>query len=358
VSHAIERIWAKDGVAAWALTPLSWVFGAVTGVRNLLFDVGLLRSHALGLPAVSVGNLTVGGTGKTPVAAWVAAELAALGARPGILLRGYGADEPLVHARLNPDVLVVADPDRVAAAAVARTRGASVLVLDDAFQHRRAARDVDIVLVAAEQRGAHRLLPAGPLREGRRALRRASLLVVTRKSASAADAEATAAEWSGFAGAPPTAVVALVPGALIPVAGKNPREEGEFRGAREDAELRRGVPAVGESLSALRGRRVLAISAIGAPAAFEAQLSAAGAVVEPARYPDHHAFGPDDIVALTRRGASVDRVVCTLKDAVKLGPRWPAQAPPLWYLSQAVVVERGASVLREAFHRLVATSQS
>lgn len=336
MSQAIERIWATDGVAAWALSPLSWMFGAATGVRNLLYDVGLLRAHPLGLPAVSVGNLTVGGTGKTPVAAWVAAELAALGARPAILLRGYGADEPLVHRQLNPTALVIPDPDRVAAARVAQEGGASVLVLDDAFQHRRAKRDVDIVLVAAEQRGAHRLLPAGPLREGRRALRRATILVVTRKSASLADAEAAVAEWTGFAGAPPTAIVALVPGALAPVDSTS------------------GAPA---PLDTLLGRRVLAISAIGAPAAFEAQLAGAGALVEPARYPDHYAFGSGEVDRLIRRAAGVDRVVCTLKDAVKLGPRWPAQAPPLWYLSQAVVVERGASVLRETLHRLVGSPQ-
>jgi tetraacyldisaccharide 4'-kinase len=342
VSQGIERIWAKDGVAAWALTPLSWMFGAVTGVRNLLYDVGLMRAHPLGLPTVSVGNLTVGGTGKTPVAAWVAAELAALGARPAVLLRGYGADEPLVHQHLNPAVMVIPNPDRVAGAALARARGASVLVLDDAFQHRRAARDVDIVLVAAEQRAAHRLLPAGPLREGRRALRRASVLVVTRKSASPAEAESAAATWTGFAGAPPSVVVALAPDALMPVGG-----------------VRQSVAAASgaEPLTALHGRRVLAISAIGAPSAFEAQLAAAGAQVTPARYPDHHAFDADDVASLARRGADVDRVVCTLKDAVKLGPRWPAQASPLWYLSQAVVVERGASVLREAMHRLVGPPQ-
>lgn len=342
MSEAIERIWARDGVAARVLTPLSWLFGAATGVRNFLYDARLLRAHSLGLPTVSVGNLTVGGTGKTPVAAWVAAELLALGARPAVLLRGYGADEPLVHQRLNPGVMVIPNPDRLAGAALARSRGATVLVLDDAFQHRRAARDVDIVLVAAEQRGAHRLLPAGPLREGRHALRRASLLVVTRKSASTAEAEAAAAEWTGFVGAPPSVVVSLVPDSLMPA-------DAPAHGST--------APGAGDPLDALRGCRVLAISAIGAPAAFEAQLLAAGAVVEPARYPDHHAFDADDVHALSRRGAGVDRVVCTLKDAVKLGPRWPAQAPPLWYLSQAVVVERGASVLREAIHRLVGTTQ-
>jgi tetraacyldisaccharide 4'-kinase len=281
MSRAIERIWAADGPAAWALTPLSWLFGVATGARNLLFDLGVLRAHPLGLPAVSVGNVSVGGTGKTPVAAWVAAQLLEMGARPAILLRGYGDDEPLVHARLNPGIPVIANPDRVAGAAEAKAQGATVLVLDDAFQHRRAARDLDLVLVAAEQGEAHRLLPAGPLREGRRALRRANLVVVTRKSASLAEAEGVAAGWTGFAGAPATAVLALHPGPLRPL---------EATGA--------SLP-----LSTLAGKRVLAISAIGAPAAFEAQLQAAGATVESAAFPDHHGFTDADVAGLVRRAA-------------------------------------------------------
>lgn len=335
MTRAIERIWAADGPAAWALTPLSWVFGIATGVRNLLFDVGVLRSHALGLPAVSIGNVSVGGTGKTPVAAWVAAELSAMGARPAILLRGYGNDEPLVHARLNPGIPVIADADRVRGAAAARAQGATVLVLDDAFQHRRARRDLDLVLVAAEQGGAHRVLPAGPLREGRGALRRAQLVIVTRKSATVAEAESVAALWTGFAGAPPSAVVALQPGPLRPM---DPSEA--------------SLP-----LRALEGKRVLAISAIGAPAAFEAQLRAAGATVESAAFPDHHAFSEADIAALVRRAGVTDLTICTLKDAVKLGPRWPRQAPGVWYLSQAVEVERGGASIREALQRLVPGSQ-
>ncbi len=335
MSRALERIWAADGPAAWALAPLSWLFGAATGLRNALFDVGVLRSQSLGLPAVSVGNVSVGGTGKTPVAAWVAAELIAMGARPAILLRGYGGDEPLVHARLNPGVPVIANPDRVAGAAEARVRGATVLVLDDAFQHRRARRDIDLVLVAAEQGAAHRLLPAGPLREGRTALRRAQLIIVTRKSATRADAEGVAAAWTAFAGAPASALMALVPGALHPIqAGEAP------------------LP-----LEALRGKRVLAVSAIGAPEAFEAQLRAAGAVVESAAYPDHHPFSDSDIADLERRARVAELTVCTLKDAVKLEPRWPRQAPGVWYLSQAVEVERGGAQIREALQRLVPGSQ-
>lgn len=332
MSQAIERVWAADGLAARALTPLSWLFAAGTGVRNALYDLGLLRSERLPIPAVSVGNLSVGGTGKTPMAAWIARELVARGAKPAIVMRGYGGDEPLVHERLNPDVPVIVSADRVAGAREAAERGATVAVLDDAFQHRRARRDVDLVLVAAEQGHSSRLLPAGPLREGRRALRRATLVIVTRKSASLADAEGVAARWTGFAGAPGACVVALTPGPLHDV---------------RDPAADTLAPA------ALAGRSVLAISAVGAPSAFAAQLGALGAVVTQATFPDHYAFDARDAAALAARAASVDVAVCTLKDAVKLGPLWPRMAPRLWYLSQAVVVERGAVPLHEALDRLV-----
>ena len=333
LSHKIERIWAKDGPAAWALMPLSWVFAAAAGARNFLYDRGLRRAVDLGLPAVSVGNLSVGGTGKTPVSAWIAAELAARGAKPAILLRGYGADEPLVHTRLNPEVPVIVNADRVAGALAAREQGATVLVLDDAFQHRRAARDLDLVLIAAEQRAAHRLLPAGPLRESRGALRRAGLIIITRKSATLAEAEAAAATWSAFAGAPETVIVHL--------------KGGDLHGATPARESERVLAAE------LKGKRALAISAIGAPAAFAAQLAAMGATVMPASFGDHHDFTGPDVQGLADRGAKVDLVICTLKDAVKLGPLWPRQAPPLWYLSQAVEVERGGEVLRSALARLL-----
>ncbi len=333
MSRAVERMWARDGLGALVLSPLSWVFGAATGLRNVLFDHGVLDSQAVGVPVVSVGNLSVGGTGKTPVSAWVAAELQAAGARPAIVMRGYGDDERYVHARINPAVPVVTNPDRVAGAREAVAAGATMIVLDDAFQHRRVQRDLDLVLVAAEQGRARRLLPAGPLREGRAALRRAGFLVVTRKAATLAEAEAVAAEWSGFAGAPPTAVLALKPGPL--------------RSA--DPASRREPLALG----ALRGTRVMAISAVGAPEAFEAQLRVTGAQVTSAQFPDHHPFSDADITNLASRATGVDLTVCTLKDAVKLGERWPRQAPPLWYLSQVVEVERGAPTLREAMRRLV-----
>ena len=300
-------------------------------LRNAAFAIGIRRTHLLPLPAISVGNLTVGGTGKTPVSAWVAQRLLARGARPAILLRGYGDDEPLVHARLTPGAIVIADPDRRAGARRAAAAGATVLVLDDAFQHRMVHRDVDLLLVAAEQGMPQRVLPAGPLREPASGARRASLLVVTRKQIGFAEAKRVRDAWRRVAPDVPAVVLQLRPDRLVRV------------GAEADE-----LP-----LAALAGESVLAVSAIGVPAAFEAQLAASGASVDALAFPDHHGFSSADVATITARAAGRARVVCTLKDAVKLEALWPPQAPPLWYLSQTVDVEEGREVLEALLDRLV-----
>jgi tetraacyldisaccharide 4'-kinase len=345
LAAAAERVWYGDDAAAVAaraaLAPLGALFAGIVGARGALYDRGVSRTHALALPALSVGNLTVGGTGKTPVAAWLAGRLRERGARPALVLRGVGDDEVRVHALLNPEVPVVADPDRVAGARRARDAGADVVVLDDAFQHRRAARVVDLVLMAAERsRAPVRLLPAGPYREGLGALSRASALVVTRKSASDADVDAVLARVSARHPVLPTAVVRLAADALR-----------RWNGATAAGEQR-------EPVDALRGTRVLAVSGIGDPSAFAAQLRAAGALVEAASFPDHHPFAGADAEMLARRAERVDRVVCTLKDAVKLGPLWPRGARALWYVSQRVTVERGGEVLEDLLGRLLAARAS
>jgi tetraacyldisaccharide 4'-kinase len=332
-----ERVWYGRGtgavVARAALSPLSLLFRAGVAVRAAAYDAR--GGEALPAPSVSVGNLTVGGTGKTPVAAWVALWLLARGARPAIVLRGYGDDEPRVHALLNPSAVVVASPDRVAGAREAVARGADVVVLDDAFQHRRARRDVDLVLVSADRwTGDARLLPAGPFREPLSALRRATAVVVTRKAASEGAAERAVAVVSAAAPWVPVAVAALPLDALRPWNGAERAEE--------------------RPLSELVGRRVLGVAAIGDPGAFFAQLEGVGATVERAAFADHHAFSDADVAGLARRAEHADAVICTLKDAVKLGPRWPRLAPPLWYVSQRVVVERGAGELEALLETLLA----
>ncbi len=316
----IERVWFGSGgaaaVARAALWPASAVFGIVTGARRALYDAGLLRTETAVLPCLSVGNLTVGGTGKTPVSAWLAQRLSA-NARVAIVLRGYGGDEAEVHRRLNPAIPVVALADRVTAVHMAKAAHASLVVLDDAYQHRRVSRVADVVLLSVEQLlRPRRLLPAGPWRERLGAARSASLIVLTRKSASAADVRTALAVVANALPGLPTAVVHLAPRTL---------ELANGRGSKQ--------------ASALEGQRVLAIAAIGEPGLFRDQLSALGANVTLAPFRDHHAFGPDDVrdlLALAGDGMAV----CTLKDVVKLAPLWPASRE-LWYLSQQVTVEQG-----------------
>lgn len=326
IASAVRRAWAGDGAIAAALAPLGWLYGGAMAARNAAYRRGLRRVTAPLVPTVSIGNLTVGGTGKTPVSAWFADALAARGARPGVVLRGYGDDEPLVHRTLVPSAVVVADPDRVRGSARAVAEGAVVVVLDDAFQHRRAGRTADVVLLAAEQGWPRRCLPAGPLREPWAGLRRADLLLVTRKTADAATAAAFARRLAA-AFDRPVAVVELAAGGLRAAAGR-PAD----------------APPPGSS--------VLAVSGIGEPAAFLGQLASSGWSVVPATYPDHHAYTEADVTELATRGAEVDAVVCTLKDAVKLAPRWPAGAPPLWYLSQVVRIDSGRAHLDGLLDRL------
>lgn len=322
-----ERLWFAGGVGAraarLALAPLEGVYRGVVAARGALYDAGVIRARGTAIPAVSVGNLSVGGTGKTPVAAWLAGRLRERGARPAIVLRGYGEDEPLVHRVLNPGVPVIVAPDRVEGTVRARAAGADVAVLDDAFQHRRARRVADVVLLSADRwSGRPRLLPAGPWREPLGALRRATVAVVTRKAASPERAAEVEAAIASVVPGLPVCTVHLVPMALVSL-------DGEDR----------------LSLGALDGVAVRVLVAVGDPDAFLRQLAAQGARVSAEVRPDHHHFSDDEIAAFARSVPRDGMAVCTLKDAVKLTGRWPAGAGPLWYVSQHVVVERGGSAI-------------
>ncbi len=332
----VERVWyGSDSVATAtraALMPLERIFGGIVGARDILYDAGWLPARPVALPAVSVGNLTVGGTGKTPIAAWIARGLVARGASPAVVLRGYGDDEPLVHKTLNPGVPVVVGADRVAAIAEAAERGADVAVLDDAFQHRRARRTADLVVVSADRwTGDVRLLPAGPWREPLKAVRRASLVIITRKAASTERVDEVNRALSAVAPLVPRVSVHLAPGTLVNA---------------NDA-------SATMALSSLSGKHVRAILSIGDPAAFVSQIESTGAHVRASVYADHHAFTDADVAALGGGLSDSDVVICTLKDAVKLAPRWPRLAPPLWYVSQQVMVERGVGGVEHLLDELV-----
>lgn len=291
-------------VARLGLLPFAGLWRMGIGARNLAYDQGWIPVRDLPLPAVGVGNLTVGGSGKTPLSSWIAAHYIARGLIPGILLRGYGRDEVLVHRHRVPGARVVADPDRVAGAERALAQGAQVLVLDDAFQRRDVWRDFNLAVVSAETSHAVRWpLPAGPWREGLDALRRADALVITRKRADPGAALSLARKLAPAVDGP-VGVVHL---------GVS-RYEGLVSG--------RATPA-----DALTGARVVAASAIADPDAFVAQTKATGAQVQVASWRDHHEFRDEDVAWLAKAARKADFVVITQKDAVKLRDRWPASVP-------------------------------
>ncbi len=308
-THRIIRwLWTSRRIdarlARLALLPASAIWRVGMALRSMAYARGWGRVQDLPLPAVAVGNLTVGGSGKTPVAIWIARYYAAQGLIPGILLRDYGGDESRVHARAVPKARVVADSNRVAGAERALAQGAQVLVLDDAFQRLDLRRDCNILVVSAETSRAVRWpLPAGPWREGWSALARADAIIVTRKRASADAARALAAELRVRIGRP----VAVANLGLV-------RYEGLLSGRSSD----RGT---------LAGKRVVAASAIADPEAFVAQTKATGAAVQVATWKDHYAYRDEDVAWLAQAARKADLVVVTEKDAVKLRDRWPRDAP-------------------------------
>jgi tetraacyldisaccharide 4'-kinase len=287
------------------LNPLSAIYGGIVGARNALYDRGILRARRLQGDVVSVGNLSAGGSGKTPFVLLLGKLLKARGIKFDVLSRGYGrkssgvllvdpaglpqefGDEPLLIAR-KLQVPVIVGEDRYEAGRFAEAKfGLQLHLLDDCFQHRALARDFDIVLVTPQDAG-DRLLPAGRLREGLSALRRADAVVL----ASGASAES------------------------FPVEGKI-----VWR-------ARRGIvlPVAPASLPS----RPVVFCGIARPQNFVLQLRAAN--IEPvaeAFYRDHHAYNEKDVHELLelKQRSEAGGFVTTEKDAVNLGPYLAALAP-------------------------------
>jgi tetraacyldisaccharide 4'-kinase len=314
------------------LSPLGWVYGKVAAVRNSLYDNRTFESYALGARTISVGNITMGGTGKTPLVKLVAHILAAHGEKVCILTRGYGrrneservlvsdsisvladvdaaGDEPLELAKsLLGKAVVVADADRVTAASWARDKfGVTAFVLDDGFQHRRARRDLDIVCIdAGNPFGDEELLPAGRLREPLTSLSRADAIVITRLETASdiATIEKRIREFNS----------------RVPIFRCSTRLIG-FVTAREGIET-----AWNYSESAF------AFAGIGNPKSFFSMLRAENVNIAGSRaFRDHHHYTQDDIASLESeaRNAGATAMVTSAKDAVKLsnlGFRLPCMA--------------------------------
>jgi tetraacyldisaccharide 4'-kinase len=325
----VSRWWAGRGgvpgaVLSAALAPAEAAFRAVSGVRNTAFDRGWKRAERAPVPVISVGNLAVGGTGKTPFAAWLAGWIVARGWSPAVVLRGYGADEVLVHRELNPHVPVFAAARRIEAVRQAVAAGCDAVVLDDGFQHRSLVRDLDVVLVSADGwRGRPRVLPRGPWREGLDGLRRAGLVVVTRKSASTDQVMSVAAELGRYALDLPLVLADLTPTELLPLHGGQARP-----------------------LDWLSGQRVLAVAALADPEPFFAHLRAEGAQVEAVAFADHHDFTASEAGQIGAR-AGKRPLVMTRKDAVKLRPLLGSHREA-YVLEQSVRIVDGLDALEAA----------
>ena len=294
--------WAGDGVLARSLAPLGMGYHLAGRLRR-----ALARPTSVGVPIVCVGNLVVGGAGKTPVALALVEALGARGRKVQCLTRGYGGRVSGPHrvdpardtaARVGDEALLLARAaptwvarDRAAGARAAAAAGAEVIVMDDGFQNPSLAKDLSLVVIdGAYGFGNGRVMPAGPLRE-------------------------------------------TVPGGLaraqaVVVLGPERRDLGAQLGARPDCGPDGGPAVLAARLAPrpgserLAGRRVLAFAGIGRPAKFFATLADLGAkVVETRAFPDHHAYAPAEIESLRARAAALDAcAVTTEKDAVRLSP--------------------------------------
>ena len=300
LESTLTRAWLRRGPLACALWPLSLLFRALAALRAGLYRAGLLKAGRLPVPVIVVGNIFIGGTGKTPLTIWLAQALRDAGFRPGVISRGHGGegeaprqvtpasesrdvgDEPLLIAR-RTGVPVVVGRKRVDAgrALLAAHPEVNVIITDDGLQHYALARDIEVVLFDARGVGNGWLLPAGPLREP--PSRRRDFTVVN---------------------AP-----ALTP-ALVRAVGGAP-----FRMQLiGDTAERLARPGERQPLSAFAGQRVLAAAGIGNPGRFFALLRGAGLAFAELPLPDHHDFRDDPFA-----GSDADVILITEKDAVKCG---------------------------------------
>lgn len=309
----------------WALAPLvpfSYLYGLSMLARERMYATGLLEQRALPVNVISIGNLTVGGAGKTPVVIALANALREKGRRVGVISRGYGrrgredvlevsdgqslrgtpeqtGDEPVLIAERCPEVPVAVGADRYGAGRYLLDRfGVDTVILDDGFQHLALKRNIDVLLLdATAPFGNGYVLPRGRLRERLSALGRATLLLVTRSS-QARDLQAVLKSIRRVAPGAPLCVTDFIATAVRKVGGS------ESQGP-----------------NVLKGERVVALSGIGNPNSFHNLLENLGAlVVHHCRFPDHHWYSVQDVRGVLKIAADLraDRVLTTEKDAVKL----------------------------------------
>ena len=327
--EAVARWWRGE-LGVWGhllhalLTPAETLFRLAVWLRNGAYNAGFLSAARVQLCVVSVGNLVVGGTGKTPISSWLIDELARRGHRPALLHGGYADDEPALHRIWHPDVPVFAVRDRVESARRALACGSTVVVVDDGFQYRRLEKDLEILLLAVETWTRRpRLLPRGPWRETpSTAVQRADLILVTRKTGSSERAQEVVQQLRTIAPETPIASVFIRPLGFRRADGAEGRPPGN----------------------------VLAVAGVAQPEMFAENARTVGAdVTEVLVFPDHHEYSMVDAERI-RFTAAGRAVVTTAKDHVKLGALLPHT--DLWILEQRVEVEMGGDAIARALDDL------
>ena len=323
-------------VATLGRTGLSAIeipYEALVRLRNYGYDHSILTVKKASAPVISVGNLTLGGTGKTPLVAWLAHWFAQHNKKPAIISRGYKAktgqlsDEAAELKILLPTVPHYANKQRIIAAGEAVTKGSDVLLLDDGFQHRQISRDLNLITIdATDPFGCNRIFPRGLLREPLWGLKRADALVLTRTDqVSIKTRNEIQEQCFQFVGS-----------------HDKPWIETEHRPSNL-----RLVDGTTQPLKTLQDKRILSLSAIGNPAAFHRTLTTLGhEPVATLTFPDHHTYTTDDIHRISEETESVgaEIIVTTLKDLVKL-PLTSVRNRPLYALEIGIQFQTGLQEL-------------
>ena len=347
---SIRNVWEHQGVVGkcvWLLfLPLSFLYAIGAQFRNGMFVLGCARSVRLSKPVLSVGNLTVGGTGKTPSCLWLAHALKDRGIRSGILSRGYGrrkdgamviepsyenvmagsalssGDEPLMMAALYSQTVAVAEDRSNAALELLKKKEVDVFILDDGFQHRRVKRDIDVLLLGADTSGW--MLPAGPFREPRRNHRRADFLLIT----GAND------KWSSVlrgSRGDKAFTASLSPVSLLSFSANGPKE----------------FP-----LTLLYRSKIVTVTGIADPRPFYRLVyDWEGEIVETLEFSDHHTYTARDWQEINRVSRRVDLIITTEKDIVKL-VQFPFAKDKLLALRVAMSVENGDALINAIVEKL------
>lgn len=345
----IRKVWERRGLLGNLLWPLllpcAFFYSLAIRVRNLLYTLRWMPSRKLPCATISVGNLTVGGTGKTPTTLWLAQELDQRGYRVAILSRGYkrhGKKPLILEPGLNPSMPPAQQEDPLAAGdepimmakvfghrvGVGKKRyevarqllqhaAVDVILLDDGFQHRQLKRDLDILLLGLDWNGW--LMPAGPFREPRSALSRADLFLVT----------GAREKWQ-------------------PWLTRYKKQSALFLGSLKPRDLLTldGDQWKALPLTVVSRSKVMAVCATANPASFYRMIHEwGGEITDTIEFPDHHVYSTKDWQKINRAARNIDFIVTTVKDVVKL-IRFPFAREKLLALRVEMVVENGDSLVR------------